>query len=288
MVSVFVAILCLWAFIVLLLVNGITTKVAYTEIKMSDTNQFLLTDKTHLLFDTGAEMSLLADDENIGHRYWLCPALIFDTKGNLILGNIHYGEKCQIGNRLYIAGFTYTRMKKKNAHSERFPDIKGTIGMNILRKANWLFALKSQKAEAFPLDSIVPIPTDAVILSYHGCLRPLTDLNINGQRVKNVLIDTGFDQDLQLSHQTEKIELGEISKQGSAECITLITKEMVQYNISKSVKINSRSYQNVNVIFSNKNLLGLGFMRRFDYLFWDSKHKKVYLWNDESSEEISL
>ena len=44
--------------------------------------------------------------------------------------------------------------------------------------------------------------------------------------------------------------------------------------------VNDKQYSNVRIDGGERNLIGLGFMRRFDHLFWDSRHRKVYLWNE--------
>lgn len=288
MAASLLAVLCVWTLCVYLLTYGIRTNVTHKKIILSDDyNYFLMTDEGYE-FDTGTNIFTFTNTEKVGSSYRIGWALTWDAKKWYHrLNFLRYGEECQIGKELYISDFTYTT-EKETVHSKSFPLIKGIIGMNVIQKANWLFSLKAQKAETFPLDSIIPISTDAVTLSYHGCLRPLTDLDINGHRIKNVLLDTGFNMDLKLDDSNVMEKLGEIVKQDTGVCITFDEKKTVVDYTLKSVNINSKSYQNVMVCFGKPNLLGLGFMRRFDYLFWDSKHKKVYLWNDESSEEISL
>lgn len=284
MAASLLAVLCVWTLCVYLLIYGIRTNVTHKKIILSDDyNYFLMTDEGYE-FDTGTNIFTFTNTEKVGSSYRIGWELTWDAK-NHRLNFLRYGEECQIGKELYISDFAYTT-GKETVHSKSFPLIKGIIGMNVIQKANWLFSLKAQKAETFPLDSIVPIPTDAVTLSYRGWLRPLTNLNINGYRVKNVLIDTGFNRDLLLSDTTLMAEFGEVIRQDTVECITFDEKRMAVENIFNSVNINSKPYQNVNVSYNgqSENLIGLGFMRRFDYLFWDSKHKKVYLWNEKPSE----
>jgi len=280
--SSLLAILCLWALCVCVLIHGARTKVTHTKFKLGDPEQFLMTDIGYT-FDTGANVSLLVDIKNAGTLYWLCPAIIIDSNLHPALGSLYYGDVCQIEENLHIFGFVFGT-EKETVHGKTFSFIEGTIGMNVICKANWLFSLKTQRAESLPLDSTVAIPADAVTLSYRGHLTPMTDLDINGHHIKNVLIDTGLDIDLTLDQTTSTIELGVQIRQDTIESIGLNSKRIEVKKAFKSVNINSKSYQNVSVNFSNINLLGLGFMRRFDYIFWDSKHKKVYLWNDKSSE----
>ena len=287
MASSLVAVLCLWTLWVCALIYGSRTKITHTEFKLSDSEQFLMTDKGYV-FDTGANVSLLVDTQNMGSSHWLCPIFLIDSNLHYTLKSLYYGGRCQIGENLHILGFVFGT-EKETVHSKVFPFIKGIMSMNIIHKANWLYSLKLQKAETFPLDSIVPVPDDVVTLSYRRHLRPLADLDINGHLLKNVLIDTGFDEDLLLKDGTDAtINLGEAIQQDSVERIAINSKQMLLKKVFKSVRINSQSYQNLKVIFggNSRNLLGLGFMRRFDYLFWDSKHKKVYLWNEKPSENI--
>lgn len=280
-----ITICCLWYWWALWLIDGSKTKVTYTEFKMSDNNQFLMTDEGYI-FDTGSNATLLYASKTV-NACWLCFSFSIDNKINISWVSYYYTKSCQVGKGFNVFGFVCQR-PDTTVHSKVFPDIKGIIGTNVLRKANWLYSLKLHKAAAFPLDSIVSIPDDAITFSYHEHWRlPLTDLAINGQILKNVLIDTGFDEDLLLKDGTDApINLGEVIQQDSVERIAINSKWMLQKKVFKSVKVNSKSYQNLNVILggNSRNLLGLGFMRRFDYIFWDSKHKKVYLWNDKSSE----
>lgn len=280
-----VAIYCLWYLWAIRLIDGAETKVTYTDFRMRDNNQFLMTDEGYI-FDTASNVTLLYAGKTV-NACWLCFSVFIDNKINISWDSYYYAKSCQIGKGFNVFSFVCLR-PESTVHSKIFPDIKGIVGTNVLRKANWLYSLKLHKAETFPLDSIVSIPTDAITFSYREQRRlPLTDLDINGHQVKNVIIDTGFDEDLFLTDSTNStINLGEVIRLDSVERIAIYTKWMAQKKVFRTTKINSKSYQNLNVIIGghSENLLGLGFMRRFDYIFWDSKHKKVYLWNDKSSE----
>ena len=56
------------------------------------------------------------------------------------------------------------------------------------------------------------------------------------------------------------------------------TVHTVHYSFD-NLSVNNYKMDSVNVIEGVKNAIGLEFMRRFDHLFWDSRHPKVYLWN---------
>ena len=281
--SSLLAILCVWTLCVYLLTYGIRTNVTHTKFMLNDCDYFLMTNEGYE-FDTGTNILTFNNGKKAENSHRIGWALTWDAnRWYHRLNFLRYGKKIQIGKELYISDFTYITTKE-TVNSRTFPFIKGIVGMNVIQKSNWFFDLKTHQAESFPLDSIVPIPTDTVALSYHGCLVPLTDLDVNGHRIKNVLLDTGFNQDLQLDDATLIEKFGEVVKQDTGECITFDEKRMVVDYTLKDVNINSKSYRNVILSFGNSRLLGLGFMRRFDYIFWDSKHKKVYLWNDKSSE----
>ncbi len=156
------------------------------------------------------------------------------------------------------------------------------LGMNIIKQANWHISFVDSIIEVFPLDSSMLIPEDAICFKYQRGRRPMTYLNINGRKVKNVLLDTGSDSDLKLCEKDAFCVLGNIvsAKTDTVVVITPQSQKLYVQNVYEEVKINGSIYENVKVTRFNKNLVGLGFMRRFDHLFWDSKHKKVYLWND--------
>ncbi|MBO4738152.1 MAG: hypothetical protein J5606_01175 [Bacteroidales bacterium] len=161
--------------------------------------------------------------------------------------------------------------------------VAGILGMDVIGSANWHFDLSNCTMESLPLDSVIKIPSNALEWTYIDNKTPEVDLNVCGLQCK-ALIDFGCNVDLCL----DSLQIVEICKQNKPYS-TLIdtTFGLFSWDLSKcyyfdSLKIGNIYYDDIHISkYKYCNLVGLRFLRHFDFLFWDSKHKKVYMWNKE-------
>ena len=107
-------------------------------------------------------------------------------------------------------------------------------------------------------------------------------MTINGVKMKRVLVDMGSTMDFCLI----KSNLSKCHKKGHFQTsITnvdgLLGSESLNMCTFDYLWVDTGLYQNVSINEGKRNLVGMRFLSRFDHLFWDGRHRKVYLWNDE-------
>lgn len=166
------------------------------------------------------------------------------------------------------------------------------IGMNLIKEANWIYNKRKteRQIECVPHEiKIKDIPylknkKAKVVLPYtlsSTTHLPLTNLKIDEVVIKDAMIDTGHSEFLQLKQ--EYFEKLSFIPNGDPQTkkVTLFNKieeHLIQEYKMKTCQINGFSMENVQPYWSSKhkNLLGMGFFNRFEYIFIDTQEQIVY------------
>ena len=161
---------------------------------------------------------------------------------------------------------------------------ESAIGMDVISTANWHFNFKNNIVNIIPTSETETIPTKNIAFSYTKTKDPLTNLYIGNFCFHDVLLDMGMkswdiclsDTDiLQLLNTYNPKDSAEVTSNGLNGSVQTMEYYFDSLNIEKEI------YKNICIKKGKKNIIGIDFFRRFNHLFWDSKHKKVYLWNNE-------
>ena len=231
--------------------------------------------ESNYIFDTGADISVLYEKEglslpvaatlisDIHKKKRLKPLYFVDRKLETQNAEIHF--ICLIDSVFY-------RPDKS---------VLGIIGMNVIQRANWHFSFRDSTIEALPLHTSIKIPKDALCLKYRNRLFPCTSIDIEGEKYRQILIDMGYSLEFFLDEKNMKSIQKCRFVEPKQELISgLLGQQQVDVFKYDTLYVNDKQYSNVRIDGGGRNLIGLGFMRRFDHLFWDSRHRKVYLWNE--------
>lgn len=163
---------------------------------------------------------------------------------------------------------------------------KATLGMDVYQNANWYFSFKDNLLTILELDKTIKTNKDAISLEYAEIRNPQVSIQVGDYRIDSVLLDMGMaDNDLSLKPSELSRLLSSVApfEMDSIENVGMnSTVKTIRYTFD-NLSINSQKMDSICVIEGTKNAIGINFMRRFDHLFWDSKHQKVYLWNDAKS-----
>lgn len=271
-----IIVLIIFSFMLLIdltIYKGCYLKTGYGKIEMGNGN--LLNSTNGFIFDTGANCSYISK-RIVNFPILLFPIILSDTNGSMGLSFVYYGRSVSINDSISIHNLSFIRILKRDSTHKHFEAI---IGMDVISKINMYLSFCNNEIEIMPIDSIPDIPSDAVRLYYEGTTSPEVSLNIGDIVTDNILVDTGLDDDIALNVN--------ILKQ-------LIKKNNYNYNIKnnktlfgahkqknyffRKLSINSVEYNDVTILQSKKNLLGMSFFRRFNHMFWSSKEKTIFLW----------
>ncbi|KGN79364.1 hypothetical protein HW49_06330 [Porphyromonadaceae bacterium COT-184 OH4590] len=158
----------------------------------------------------------------------------------------------------------------------------GILGMNVIGNHNWLLDFTSDKIYNFD-KNVEYNPSPQLRLTYRKRKTPTTDIKIGGLDMKKLLIDSGFYGDIKLY----KSDIDEINKIIKPDTIIdevsdglFVGNIKSQNYIYTNVKINNVVFDKLSIIESNRRLIGVGFFRKFDRVFWDSGSKEVRFYRD--------
>ena len=169
------------------------------------------------------------------------------------------------------------------------------IGCTTIKGANWLLDNVDSSLRCVPYGQVpsgLDLESATFVLPFYSPERPramFTDLEVNGTKIKGVLIDTGSYEDLYVSREAG--EALDIEGNASIE-IRNRTAALGGYkDISKKLKLDRTSINQVPFTDITLNWhddtsqfkycrLGYGFFKRFHKIFIDSENKKVYCFDD--------
>ena len=233
------------------------------------------------IFDTGAEMSIVfkkTDDMNKVF-YILMSGLNKELKiEDVYYSNFHYLDSLKIHHAfwVYIDTCYIPDVIKKN---------DGILGMNIISQNNWHFNFKDSTLKSTSKKFTDVGLHNSISFKYGKQIRPLVSIYIEDVEIKEVLFDTGSNSMLTFGlEDLKKINSKHIPQDTVVEQIMGLYHEdsVVKYNkyTHRQIKINGRTMDSVYISEDNRfPRIGLGFVRKFDNLYIDTKNKMIYLYN---------
>ena len=253
--------------------KGYFTDIKVGQIQLGDWRDF--TTQDGVVFDTGAQFSYISsNNNNIGFSFFLFPASVNDTDGNKKKLPMYFTSNFEVNDKVKIKKFSYITDSSNN-------QFEAIIGMNVLSKLNMLFTPTQNTLDFKSFDFNPQIPSSAIILQYKDKITPKVTLRLDNEVIDNILIDTGFDNDLSIDeHYIEKLKSNHACDSMMSSIETLFDAQTAKNITFSELYINKRLYKNIHVLQLKRRLLGSKFLKRFDKVFWDSKNLTVYMWNE--------
>ena len=285
---IIVAIIVLFVVILLnvfvnILIHFNKVKISYTKIPFIYTKGVMAigNPKEYFIMDSGAPYSYFY--KNGYKKSFVAVSWVYDVHGKRKIAPFFFFPQIECYKSQFFLSDLIGEYDVHEASPKNNSFVAGILGMDVIGRANWHFDLSNCTMESLPLDSVIKIPSDALVWIYSDNRTPEVKLNVCDLKCK-ALIDFGCNVDLCL----DSLQIAKICKQNKTYSTLIDTTfglfswDLTENYYFDSLKIGNRYYNDVHI--SNhkfRNLIGLRFFRRFDYLFWDSKHKKVYVWNKE-------
>lgn len=265
------SLITVWIVVVFFCYKGYLTNIEVGQIQLGDCRDF--TTQDGVIFDTGAQSSYISSN-NIGFPFFLFPVSVNDGEGNNKILPMYFTQYFEVNDKVKIKNFAYFSGPINN-------QFEAIIGMNVLSKLNMLFLSTQNTLDIKSFDFKPQIPSSATILQYKDRISPKVTLRLDNVVIDDILIDTGFDDDLAIDeHYIEKLKSNHSCDSMISTFLTLFDTQTVKKITFSELYINERLYKNIQVLQQKKRLLGSKFLKRFDKVFWDSKNLTVYMWNE--------
>ncbi|MDO4729481.1 MAG: hypothetical protein Q4B43_10830 [Bacteroidota bacterium] len=260
---------------------GLPTRIELKNNSIDENSNHIILKNSRLLWDTGASGSVLFEDFS-QDKTLLGLSIISDYSYKFKIKKMFFTHNITIGN-IVIRNFIYTKIDTEKAESILMAtDDSGILGMNVIGNYNWLLDFEENILQNFDKTyKYNDLP--ALALKYTSKRYPFSTIQIDKIRIKKILIDSGFNTDIRLL----KSDIDEINKnitpdtiiEGSSNSLFSDSIPHREY-IYTNIKINNVVFDSISIIESNRPLIGIGFFRKFDRVFWDSGNREVRFYRD--------
>lgn len=257
------------------------TKIEIYSDKIDENSGHILLKSGRLVWDTGANTTALFKDcEKEKCQIAISP--VFEYGGKIKLQKINYSKHIEMDS-VVLRNIMYLDIDSQHiAQWLKNESIGGVLGMNVIKDYNWIVDFEKNTIQNF-LKTATYSSTPKFTLNYSNTMTPKTIVFIEGVKMKNILIDSGFDTDIKLP-KSEIEKINEIIKPdtviyGSSNGLFSDSIPNIEYHY-KNIKINDVVFDRISIIQSKRRLIGTGFFRKFDRVFWDSKNREVRLYKD--------
>ncbi len=242
------------------------------------------------ILDSGASSMLFYDiagdiDKSLS---WIMPSL--DSNGSLSFLKAYKLNAVGIGDFLIFKNPFFETTK--GFKSECDQDIKGILGLNLMKELKWRINFRSQHIEIAddvskfgilnPLDTIRTFQNEH---SHHLKAR-FTSMKDSFGIKKLVLIDTGYSGFLTMSKfdDINRIFMDSVRFKGLTSQGLYSEKSNGLTYLANGFSIDGTNFNNmaVNVTEAPFDALGLGFFRQFDSVVFDWEHNLILLEKKES------
>lgn len=170
-----------------------------------------------------------------------------------------------------------------NDDNDVFKNMSGIIGINIDRKANWIFDFENEVVELHKSklnENMFGFFLKYKVDNRHNRL-PYVEAKINKKKI-NLKIDTGYENELKISQlnffNTESIEF----KESNPATVFGRQEEKTAKLILDKIEISDIDFKNIETEYINEsnnsrlNLLGIKFFKRFNKVGIDTQQKKLF------------
>lgn len=257
------------------------TKIEMYSDKIDENSGHILLKSGRLVWDTGANTTALFKDCE-KEKFQITISPVFEYGHKIRFQKVNYSKRIEIDS-IVLKNIIYLDIDNQHiAQGLKDYAFGGIVGMNVIKGYNWIVDFEKNTIQNFPKTatcSSVPRFT----LRYSNTMTPKTIVFIEGVKMKNILIDSGFDTDIKLP-KSEIEKINEIIKPdtviyGSSNGLFSDSIPNIEYHY-KNIKINDVVFDRISIIQSKRRLIGIGFFRKFDRVFWDSKNREVKFYKD--------
>ena len=259
---------------------------------------YIFGEKYNYLFDTGYSTTTLYEDEAPDGFIPFHFSRALDVINRSTLDLEYYSERFERGflKQSPLIASVYPKERAKKLPDTANPENPYmVIGCTTIKGANWLLDNVDSSLRCVPYGQVpsgLDLESATFVLPFYSPERPramFTDLEVNGTKIKGVLIDTGSYEDLYVSREAGEaldiegnasIEIGDkIAANGEYEDISKKLRE-------ERIRINQVTFNDITLNWHDDSSkfkhcrLGYGFFKRFHKIFIDSENKKVYCFDD--------
>ncbi len=233
------------------------------------------------MWDTGADATAFFKDFG-QKKFPFMFSLVFEYGHKIRLQKVKYSNQIEIDS-VILKNIIYLDVDSQNiSQCIRDKEISGIVGMNVINKYNWIIDFDKNTLQNLPKTTTYN-HTPQFTLRYSNTMIPKTTVSIADVKLKNILIDSGFNIDFTLlSSDIEQINQyiapDTIFNTSSSGLFSdSIVESEYQYS---NIMIDNIKFDKLYITEGNKRLIGTGFFRKFDRVFWDSKNREVRFYRD--------
>lgn len=242
------------------------------------------------LFDTGAEKTCIIRNDScyINKRKHGKKVTIIDALGNEIKTYKTHLKSLEIANNLTVTNLHV--LEVANTFFFKQLNIRGIIGMDIVKKFNWEINIDSSYIIASRGSmQYKPNNPQFIKLCYKEKGRIFTDIKLDDQIIHNVIIDTGAKTVLSLDSVSY---LKILQTKGITDKTTISNSTVYAINSSISDSVIEDDIQISEMTFNNKlkikdftitrdanneAKIGWTFFKAFNYIYINTKKKEIFL-----------
>ncbi len=276
-----VVMLCISGIIIYYCFWGFPTRIEIKDNAINENSNQIILKNSRLVWDTGADGTIFFKDFNqrkiiIG----LANVSDFHKKSTI---RKRYFSITLIADSILFKNLVYNEISIDNiSQGVQYLAINGILGMNVIANYNWLLDFWKNTISNFD-KSYNYSDLDVLRLEYKSKLKPCTKIEIEGIKFDNIFIDSGLDTDLTLlSSDIEQINQyiapDTIFNTSSSGLFSdSIIESKYQYS---NIMIDNIKFDKLYITEGKKRLIGIGFFRKFDCVFWDSGNREVRFYRD--------
>ncbi len=262
---------CYWLF---------PTKITLKDNSIKENKKHIILKNSNLLWDTGSNGTYIFMD--FGQKNFPVAISIDFDYSYKIKFNIAKYSNCIEMDSAKLQNIIYKDIGVSDIPQWYKNEKNGILGMNVINNYNWIVDFDKNTLQNLPKTTIYN-HTPQFTLRYSNAMIPKTTVSIGGVKIKNVLIDSGFNSDIMLL--TSDIE--QIDRHINPDTIyDTFTSGMFSDRIPNkayrytNIEIAGMSFDTISIIDGPKRLIGTGFFRKFDRVFWDSGNREVRFYKD--------
>ncbi len=279
-IVVIIVAVCNWAFNYI--IDNLPANIYLRDNSIDEGKNLIIFKANRLLWDTGSTGSLLFRDIEhkklrVGYSWNI------DSEHTKRIDTLFFAKTLSTDSIL-LKNFIYSYIEKSNiSRNLQNLNIIGILGMNVIKNYNWLLDFDKNTLQNYDKDFKIDTLTPKFVLTYSEDRKPLTDIRLGRLRIKKMLLDSGFygdimlyDSDIEVINKfiTPDTIINDTSNSLYSDSIPV--KRYVYYD----VYINDLLFEKLTINEGKKRLIGIGFFRKFDRVFWDSGNREVRFYRD--------
>lgn len=257
------------------------TKIELKNNAIDENHNHIILKNSKLCWDTGANATAFFKD--FGQKKFLFMfATVFEYGHKIRFQKVKYSNHIE-KDFIILKNIIYLDVDSQNtAQWIKNKEISGIVGMNIISKYNWIVDFDKnilQNLSKTTTYNHIPQFT----LRYSNTMKPKTTVSIGGVKLNNILIDSGFNIDITLLSRdieqiNQRIAPDTIFNTSSSGLFSdSIVESKYQYS---NIMIDNIKFDKLYITEGNRRLIGIGFFRKFDRVFWDSGNREVRFYRD--------